>query len=91
MPNWIRRAGGRPVVLRWMSKPSPTWTAARGFSLEPGTLRRCTELAEKYKLAGVVFDSFGPRGDNFAPPIDSVATAMSEIKELSNKYGFFRE
>ena len=93
MPAWLRRAAGRPVVLRWVSRPSSDWTPTRGRPhVAPGTIKRCAELAEQYGLAGLTFDHFGPRPDaNWSVPIEQLPTALTEVQELSKAYGFMQK
>jgi len=50
------------------------------------------ELAERYGLAGLTFDHFGPRPDaNWSVPIEQLPAAMTEIQELSKAYGFMQK
>jgi|GEM_PF-2577748 len=90
LPGWLQRAKGRPVVLRWVSKPAG-WTPASGpLKAAAGTFRKCAELAEKYKLSGLVFDQYGPRGDNWSPGIDTQPAAVDEIRGIARQYGFLQ-
>ncbi len=87
--GWINRAKGRPVVLRWVSKPTVAGNDAdKPLRTENGTIRCCEDLVVGNKLAGVIFDQYGPHEDAWAPGIDTDPQAMTEIRQIARKYGF---
>ncbi len=84
LPDWIARANGRPMILRWAA-----WEVDMGLvpRTVAGTFRACVDAAKKYKIAGVAFEPIDddPRGFK---GIASNPVLMKEIEDLGRTLGF---
>jgi hypothetical protein len=59
--NWLARAGNRPVILEWSSRPSEQWSPREGpLKVAPGTLQKCAKMAVKYSDGERVASSSHP-------------------------------
>jgi hypothetical protein len=89
LPQWREHVAGRPLVLRWATKPTRDWTPEQGpLQTAPGTLRACADAAVEHGLAGLIFDNYGPREDGLSPGIDTQPAAVEEVKQVARQYGF---
>ncbi|MBL8865311.1 MAG: SUMF1/EgtB/PvdO family nonheme iron enzyme, partial [Planctomycetia bacterium] len=83
LPDWIARANGRPMILRWAA-----WEVDMGLvpRTDVGTFRACVDAAKKYKMAGVAFEPIDddPRGFK---GIDSNPALAKEIEDLGGYLG----
>ncbi|MBX3399006.1 MAG: SUMF1/EgtB/PvdO family nonheme iron enzyme [Gemmataceae bacterium] len=83
LPDWIARANGRPMILRWAA-----WEVDMGLvpRTDVGTFRACVDAAKKFKIAGVAFEPIDddPRGFK---GIDSNPALAKEIEDLGRTLG----
>jgi serine/threonine protein kinase len=82
---WRRRAGNRPLILRWVSRPTWTWNESEGLRTAPGTILKCAELAEEKRFAGLLLDHYGRRPDKYSPGIDQDPKTSAEARQAMLK------
>lgn len=89
LPDWMNKARGRPVVLRWLDwERSPPGLVPR---CQPGTMRACLEAARKHGLAGLILDHYGSYPMTEGPVgIDTNRRMVAEIQDMARELGFTR-
>lgn len=88
-PHWIEQARGRPIIWLWLSNSRFT-KAGQAPATSPGTFRAYLEQARRYKLAGLVFDSYGKPEWQQRPALESRPELIDEIRQISRELGFDR-
>jgi formylglycine-generating enzyme required for sulfatase activity len=88
LPDWLSKAHGRPVLLRWLDwEDSPPGSVPH---CESGTMRACLEAAKRHGLAGLIFDHYGseyPHKGGYVG-IDSNSVLVQEIQDFARELGF---
>jgi hypothetical protein len=90
LPGWIRKAKDRPVMLLWTA-----W-GRNGPGLVPncqaGVLTMCRQIAEQYKLAGLMFAAYGEYGpsEEGIVGIESRPDLVSEVRAIAQDWGIGR-
>ncbi|NLF73792.1 MAG: serine/threonine protein kinase [Candidatus Anammoximicrobium sp.] len=85
LPEWLKKADGRPVVLTWWNGLTNN---PQGLvpACEPGTFAAFAELVDNHGLAGLIFSAYG-RGYQNVLGIDTSPTLVSEIRQIANDWG----
>jgi hypothetical protein len=87
LPDWLKKARGRPILLRWLMWDwNPPGIAHR---TQRGTMRACLDVARTYHLSGLLFDHYGPRYGTEYRGIDTNLALVREIQEVARETGFF--
>ncbi len=85
LPEWLKKADGRPVVLTWWNGLTNN---PQGLvpACEPGTFAAFAEVVDNHGLAGLIFSAYG-RGYQNVLGIDTSPTLVSEIRQIAKDWG----
>ena len=86
LPGWLEKAKGRPVLLHWLAwEKRPPGLIAK---CDPGTMRECAKVAEKYNLSGLILGHYGIQWG--CEGLETRPRLVAEIRGLAKDFGAAR-